>query len=216
MSCENRGIVVTPIRQIARDIRFARVMIIVLRFCGRILSRGSLFNKAASTPRLFHYNLPVHNRIVIMAGLLLAASCSGLSTLTPGALKQAEEKWMAANQTSYRLVVSMEGDRVERGEFEVDVDQGVVTSLRRNGQVVNPASGQDYSMDGLFKIIHEEMDLAEKPQLLGAPSGYTAYLMARFDGKTGRLQHYRRAVGGVSNSIDIEVLSFEPRTGTGR
>ena len=154
-------------------------------------------------------------RVNLTAGvlpvMLVMMACSGLTTLTAQALNEAEDKWKAEKQTSYRMVVSMEGDRVERGEFEVEVEQGIVTSLRRNGQAVNPASGQDYSMDGLFKIIHEEMGLAETPALLGAPPGYSAYLMARFDDSTGRLQHYRRAVGGVSNSIDIEVLSFEPK-----
>lgn len=109
----------------------------------------------------------------------------------------------------------MEGDRVERGEFEVQVRNGIVTSVKRNGGAVNPASGQDYSMDGLFKILHEEIGLAENPALLGAPAGYSVYLMARFDDNSGRLRHYRRAVGGISNSIDIEVLRFEPLTGSG-
>jgi hypothetical protein len=150
--------------------------------------------------------------MVLLAAAPLIAACSRLSSLTPEALDAAEAKWKAGGQRSYRMIVSMEGDRVEHGEFEVQVESGVVTSLRRNGQPVNSAQGQDYSMDGLFKTIHEEMDLAEKPALLGAPPGYSAYLMARFDDKSGRLEHYRRAVGGISNSIDIEVLSFEAGT----
>jgi len=103
----------------------------------------------------------------------------------------------------------MKGDRVERGEFDVEVQNNVVTSLKRNGAAVRSGAGQDYSIDGLFKIIRDEVDLSRNPVLLGAPEGYSAYLMARFDGNTGRLQHYRRSVGGASNSIDIEVLKFE-------
>jgi Family of unknown function (DUF6174) len=125
-------------------------------------------------------------------------------------LNQAEAKWNEGKPASYKLVVSMEGDRVERGEFEVEVHSGVVGSLKRNGEVVNLKSGEDYSMDGLFKMIRNEMELAAKPALFGAPSGYSAYLMARFD-RTGKLQHYRRAVGGISNSIDIQVISFEKK-----
>jgi hypothetical protein len=147
--------------------------------------------------------------MAVPAAALLIAACSRLDTLTPAGLSAAEARWKTTGQRSYRMVVSMEGDRVEHGEFEVQVENGAVTSLRRNGQVVNPAQGQDYSMDGLFKTMHEEMDLAEKPGLLGAPQGYTVYLMARFDDESGRLEHYRRAVGGISNSIDIEVLRFE-------
>ena len=141
-------------------------------------------------------------------------SCSGLSTLTLPALDEAQAKWNAGKPASYRLVVSMEGDRVERGEFDVEVQNGIVTSLKRNGEVVTPTEAQDYSMEGLFKIIREEMDLAKNPALFGAPAGYSAYLMARFS-TTGGLQHYRRAVGGISNSIDIQVLSFEPKPAPG-
>jgi hypothetical protein len=110
----------------------------------------------------------------------------------------------------------MEGDRVERGEFEVQVVEGRVISLKRNGTVVKPTEAQDYSMDGMFKIIRDEMDLAKTPSLLGAPEGYSAYLMAQFDRGTGRLMHYRRAVGGISNSIDIRVLRFEPQAKSGK
>jgi Family of unknown function (DUF6174) len=131
-------------------------------------------------------------------------------------LEEAEMKWNAAKPASYRLVVTMQGDRVERGEFDVDVHEGSVVSLKRNGEVVKPTEAQDYSMDGMFKIIRDEMDLSKNPSLLGAPEGYSAYLMARFDGRTGRLEHYRRAVGGISNSIDIQVLKFEPKSGSGK
>jgi hypothetical protein len=141
---------------------------------------------------------------------LLFVSCSGLSTLTVPALDEAQASWNAGKPPSYRLVISMEGDRVERGEFDVEVQNGNVTSLKRNGEVVKPTEAQDYSMDGLFKIIREEMDLAKNPSLFGAPAGYSAYLMARFS-RTGALEHYTRAVGGISNSIDIQVLSFEPK-----
>jgi hypothetical protein len=114
--------------------------------------------------------------------------------------------------TSYTMVVRMEGDRVERSDYEVHVDQGVVTNLKRNGSDVSPAQGQGYSMDGLFGIIEDELSLAAKdPTKLGVPEGYTAYFMAAFDSETGRLLKYRRSVGGASNSIDIVVQSFEPK-----
>jgi len=154
--------------------------------------------------------------IVFLVLVLVAASCSGLTTLSPEILNQAEMNWNASKPSSYRLVVTMEGDRVERGEFEVQVLEGRVTNLKRNGAVVNPTEAQDYSMDGMFKIIRDEMDLAKNPSLLGAPEGYSAYLMAQFDSRTGRLEHYRRAVGGISNSIDIRILRFEPEAKSGK
>jgi hypothetical protein len=181
------------------------------------LTAGDTLQQSSEASFLFHYNRAVRSRgIVLMLLLLLETSCSGLTTLTPEMLEAAEMKWNASKPASYRLVVTMEGDRVERGEFEVQVLEGKVTSLKRNGEVVKPTEVQDYSMDGMFKIIHDEMDLAKNPSLLGASEGYSAYLMARFDSRTGRLEHYRRAVGGISNSIDIRILRFEPEAKSGK
>lgn len=177
----------------------------------RILARATLRDKRAK--RRCHFSTTicaVRYGQWPLIGVLLLGSCSGLSTLTPEMLNQAEAKWNEGKPSSYKLVVSMEGDRVERGEFEVEVQNGVVRSLKRNGQAVNLKSGEDYSMDGLFKMVRNEMDLAKNPSTFGAPTGYSAYLMARFD-RTGRLQQYRRAVGGISNSIDIQVISFEKK-----
>jgi hypothetical protein len=102
----------------------------------------------------------------------------------------------------------MSGDRVETGRFEVEVRQGEVVSLRRNGLIIRPSAGQDYTMDGLFHMLAQELGLAEKPATLGAPPGYSVYITAKFDDTTGRLMRYRRIVGGTSNSIDVTVLEY--------
>jgi hypothetical protein len=88
-----------------------------------------------------------------------------------------------------------------------------VVSIRRNGLIITPGSGADYSMDGLFRMLTQELGLAEKPALLGAPGGYSAYLQARFDPDNGRLIRYRRSVGGASNSIDVRVLEYREDAG---
>ncbi len=145
--------------------------------------------------------------------IVLLCACSRLDTLTPELLDQSQQKWKAHQPVAYHLVIQMSGDRVETGKFDVMVRDGQVVSIRRNGLIVTPASGQDYTMDGLFRILTQELGLAEKPSLLGAPEGYSAYLQARFDPETGRLVRYRRSVGGTSNSIDIQVLEYEPNAG---
>jgi hypothetical protein len=147
-------------------------------------------------------------RLIFVAALILVA-CSGLDTLTPEMLDQAERKWQTSRPASYSLTVVMEGDRVDRGEFDVEVRENNVVSIKRNGVAVKPASGQDYSMEGLFRIVRDELELAKTPSLFGAPAGYSAYLLASFDNNTGQLKQYRRSVGGISNSIEIEVLKFQ-------
>ena len=186
----------------------------------RILSRSTLRNKGKRHAREFSTTICGVRQTSLYAGILVAMllleSCSGMSTLTTAMLDEAEAKWKAAKLSSYRLVVAMEGDRVERGEFDVTVQDGVVTALKRNGEAVTISAGQDYSMEGLFKIIRQEMDLAKNSALLGAQPGYSVYLMARFDNRTGGLVQYRRAVGGISNSIDIQVLTFEAKSESGK
>jgi Family of unknown function (DUF6174) len=177
-----------------------------------------LWNKGTTHLPDFSTTICAVRRTLHHAGLLAAmlwlASCSGLSTLTPAMLDEAEAKWKTVKPSSYRLVIAMEGDRVERGEYDVTVEGGVVTAIKRNGATVSLSAGQGYSMDGLFRIIHDEMDLAKNPVLLGAQPGYSVYLMGRFDSRTGGLVHFRRAVGGISNSIDIRVLNFEAKSGS--
>jgi hypothetical protein len=146
-------------------------------------------------------------RIGIFA--LFLSACSQLQTLTPETLQAARQTWQAKRPDYYRLVVDMSGDRVESGRFQVTVQGSEVVSLRRNDQVVLPGRGQDYSMDGLFRMLIQEVDLIRKPALLGAPEGYSAYAMARFDPETGRLMRYRRTVGGAKNSVEIDVVEFQ-------
>lgn len=145
---------------------------------------------------------------VILIVFAFISGCSGPPSLTPDVLSAAQEKWKASRPAAYKLQVEMSGDRVETGKFEVTVEDGKVTSLRRNGLSISPNSGQDYSMEGLFHVLQQELGLAEKPAMLGAPEGYSVYMNARFDDQTGRLVEYRRTVGGASNSIEIKVLEF--------
>ena len=150
-------------------------------------------------------------RVFLPAALLVIAGCSRLETLTPGLFFQAEGKWKARQPAVYRLVIEMSGDRVETGKFEATVRSGMVISLRRNGLVIMPGLGQEYSMEGLFRMLEQELGLAEKPALLGAPPGYAVYTMAEFDAGTDRLIRYRRTVGGTSNEIEVKVLEYEPQ-----
>jgi hypothetical protein len=140
-----------------------------------------------------------------------SSACSGMDTLTLHELREHKDKWTAENVKSYTMVLQMGGDRLERSEYQVRVEGGIVTSLKRNGKDVSPAQGQDYSMEGLFGILEQELTLAQNdPTKLGAPAGYKAYTMAGF-AADGHLLKYRRSVGGgTNNSIDIEVQKFEP------
>jgi len=143
--------------------------------------------------------------------LFVIAACSRLPALTPSILEEAEHKWQAHRPDFYRLVIDMSGDRVETGRFEAIVRSGHVVSLRRNGLIIMPGRGEEYSMEGLFRMLQQELGLAEKPAMLGAPPGYAVYTNAQFDENTGRLIHYRRLVGGASNSIDVKIVGYDDK-----
>jgi len=146
---------------------------------------------------------------IALLTVLTAAGCSGLDTLDERTLRSADALWRTEGPESYRVMLQVSGTRVDEGIFEVRVTDGSVVDITMNGNPVTSERAGDYSIEGLFGILEQELALAEDPRLLGAPAGYQAYLLARFDPDTGRLEHYRRSVGGASNSIDIEVLEFE-------
>jgi hypothetical protein len=146
---------------------------------------------------------------ILLLSFVLTPGCSRLEPLTESNLTAAEELWQSNAPGWYRAVIEISGERVESGTFEVLVRNNAVVGITLDGQTVRPARSEDYSIKGLFGILRQELALAEEPQLLGAPAGYEAYLLVRFDPETGRLEYYTRNVGGASNSIDIEVAGFE-------
>ena len=160
-------------------------------------------------PPLWTVTAEKRSRLLLPFLLLFPVSCSRLESLTPERLQSAEQQWSASRPGLYRLVVEMKGDRVEASRLEVTVHGEEVVSIRRNGQVILPGRGQDYSMEGLFRMLHQELDLAANPSLLGAPPGYSSYPLVRFDRDTGRLVKFQRTIGGAQNSIEIDVLDFQ-------
>jgi hypothetical protein len=151
----------------------------------------------------------VHVKSIWLCGVILVmCGCDRLPALTIDRLEEAERRWSAHQPAMYELVIEMSGDRVERGRFDVEVRSGHVVNLRRNGFPVQPRPGEDYSMEGLFRMLKQELALAEKPAMLGAAPGYSIYLSARFDADDGRLIHYRRTVGGTANGIDVDVVEY--------
>ncbi len=144
---------------------------------------------------------------------LLIASCSRMPNLTSESLSAAQRQWDNSGPSNYRMAIEMSGDRLEASKYEVTVRGKQVVKLERNGQLVAPGGGgQDYSVEGLFHLLDLEIDLAGKPEVLGAPPGYASYPMASFDPSTGRLLRFQRSVGGTKNSIEIRVQEFQVLT----
>ena len=146
---------------------------------------------------------------ILLLSLLLGTSCSRLEPLTLETVQSAEQKWGTAKPGIYRLAVEMKGDRVEPNRFEITVT-GEEVSIRRDGEIIVPARPRDYMMEGWFRMLRQELDLAANPAMLGAPAGFSSYPMARFDPENGRLVRFQRTVGGIQNSIEINIVEFQP------
>src|SRR6187399_1111158 len=129
-----------------------------------------------------------------------------MSELTPRALDEAQDRWVASRTSNYRMVIETTSDRMEPSRYEITVRGKDIVKLERNGSPLQPeAGGSSYSVEGLFHTMDQEIDLKANPQRLGAPPGYASYPMATFDPTTGRLLHFQRSVGGTKNSLEIKV-----------
>ena len=149
-------------------------------------------------------------RQISLLFLFLFYGCSRISDLTPDVLRTAQTQWEKSGPASYRMVVETSGDRMEKSKYEVTVNAKTVVKLVRNGTPLQPEAGDNsYTVEGLFRTMDQEIDLKGKPQLLGAPPGYSSYPMASFDRATGRLLRFQRSVGGTKNNIEINVREFE-------
>ena len=147
--------------------------------------------------------------LVLFSLFFTVAGCSGVSSLTSETLQSARQRWEASGITYYRMVVESKSDRLALTKYEVTVRDMEVIKFLENGQLMTAESGHAYSVEGLFRVLAQELDLTKKPELLGAPPGFSIYPMASFDAKTGRLLRYQRSVGGAKNSIEIDVKDFE-------
>lgn len=142
-------------------------------------------------------------RLLLLAAIGLVAAAAGfyfasdrLPPLDAAALAAARARWRAHGPDTYTMSLVMEGSALARGRYRVTVRARRVQAVTRDGQ---PVTGDldAYGVDGLFQLLTQELALAAEPQRgFGAPSGYQAYLNARFDATDGKPLRYRRVVGG--------------------
>ncbi len=146
-----------------------------------------------------------------LAVLLAFISCGErLPPLTRAILEANHQTWLAHKLHNYDLDLVVTGTGLEEAEtVHVEVRADSVARAERGG---TPMTGNvsSYTVDGLFETLERECELAtDKPEALGAPAGYRAYLQARFDPNLGYPLHYRRMVGGSNHKVEIRVLKLE-------
>jgi hypothetical protein len=147
---------------------------------------------------------------VLAALLLLSAACQKSAPLTEQRVSSARKQWAALGLRNYRVRLTIEGDRIQEGDFEIDVRDGRIANLKRNGV---PVESRDafYTVDGMFKFLMDELDMATNPALYWqAPKGTRIHQRAAFHEQKGYVTRYIRAVVGTKHNISIKVSDLEP------
>ncbi|GIW86149.1 MAG: hypothetical protein KatS3mg108_0473 [Isosphaeraceae bacterium] len=155
---------------------------------------------------------------LLAVGAVLAAGCGGSGVeLGTRSLAQARQLWEQAGIRDYDLEWTSSGAR--SGHYRVAVRDGAVTSVRSvqpDGTEVaaRPADPSYYGIDGLFRVLDEELDaaLAERP--FGRPPGTRVLQRFQPDPVYGFPRRYRRDVAGMPNGLAIDVIRFDPRPNT--
>lgn len=137
------------------------------------------------------------------ATLLLLLREEG-ETLTEAGLREARERWEAADVSDYDLAISVRG--AQSGDHAVRVRGGVVVSMTTGGEEVPERVRPYWSVDGLFRFLEEELENARRAD---EPSQYV--LEAAFDGELGYPRRFLRHVLGGGQGIEWEVTDFSRR-----
>src|SRR5437867_4074850 len=75
-------------------------------------------------------------------------------------LAAARRHWEEANVSSYAMDLDVSG--AQTGRYHVEVVDGKLARITRNGQPADPAAGEYWTVEGLFRTIEEELDAAEQ------------------------------------------------------
>lgn len=134
---------------------------------------------------------------------------SSVPILTPDALAAAEKRWAELGPSSYDVDLELQG--TQAGTIQVEVRQGEVTRMIRNGRQPSQRRTWYYwSIPGQFETIAVDLDHAANPeQGFGVPAGSAAVLRAEFDPQYGYPRFYQRILLGTPIHVEWKVTRFE-------
>jgi hypothetical protein len=127
--------------------------------------------------------------------------------LTAKTLAEARQRWEQSGIRTYRTAYRMHGSR-----YDVDVTDGLVTSIAVNGATLSIREPGAYSINGLFDTLAMELENIHDPSMPFGVPGASVLARVRFDPVRGHLVRYVRSGGGVTRGATIEVLEFTAQT----
>ena len=135
-------------------------------------------------------------------------------------LDEARKLWLKAKVKNYDLDLETRG--AQSGRYHVEVRDGQLATITRNGTTADPAAGEYWTVDGLFRVIEEELDAAEQPDGAAFGARSQVWLRARYDSRLGFPIRFVREVkpasgpsptgyvrSAASLGIEIRVLRLE-------
>jgi hypothetical protein len=142
-----------------------------------------------------------------------------MEPLTTARLEEAERQWSAAGIRDYEARYLMHDS-----EYRVVVRDGIVGELTLGGAPATTAQRGAYSMDGLFELLHLELEMfAPQERDPGTDPGVApgaggrgsagpalpaVLLRVRFHPDLGYIERYLRAGATAGRDVTIELHSF--------
>lgn len=152
-------------------------------------------------------------RSLWLAPLVLILGCQTGEEVNTRSLSEAKRQWQRAAVRDYNLVWKTSGPR--SGLYRVFVRGGEVRAIRsvlEDGREIEPRPGDKsyYSVDGLFRVIDEELAQLLEERPFGQPKGTRVLLRFERDPEYGFPRQYRRDVAGLVRGLVLDVLEFVP------
>ncbi len=139
----------------------------------------------------------------------LLVGCNRGEPLTDSLVTRAQRTWAGHAPAHYKLQMSIEGDKIEDGEFEIEVRNGQVVTATRNGKAF-AAKDKFYTITGMFDFFKDELIMGQDAvEYFQATPDAEVHQKLLIDEETGQPKRYFRAVTGTAHSITIKAKPVE-------
>ena len=166
--------------------------------------------KRFSTRPLLIGVLAVIFTLIAAAVLLQVFVAERIPKLTEARLEAAQDLWDRQGPPSYDMDLEIRG--AQPGSVHIEIRDGEVTAMTRDGRSPPQRTWGVWSVPGLFETLERELVLAEDPQHeMDVAAGTELQLRCEFDPAYGFPRRYHRYATGGAPEVFWRVTQFEPQ-----